>query len=266
MGRVVCSEERREGRRLVAESIREMNPKPFRIIPCGEWRAAPPKSAIQIVSAKPVRAIFHHTAGHHAELDGKFATVNYAESIAYAKSIQAFHMKGNGWVDSGHNFLVTRGGYILEGRHRSIAQVQRGQMVVSAHCPGQNEQPGVEHEHIDPEPMTAIQYEAAVWLYAWICRSCKIDPKQIKGHRDYFATACPGSLYSKLPQLRKDVAKALAPPSSGGKAFSIDITDKDGGKSFEDASRASAVKRFAQFIPGGKFKEITFRRGPRPDA
>ena len=242
-------------------------PKPFRIIPCSEWGARPAKSAIQVVNAKPVRAIFHHTAGHHKELDGKFSTVNYAESVAYAKSIQAFHMNGNGWVDSGHNFLVTRGGYILEGRHRSIEMVSRGKMVVSAHCPGQNEQPGVEHEHLGNESMPSIQYDAAVWLYAWICRSCRINPKEIKGHKDYFATACPGSLYSKLPQLRKDVAKALS-PSSGDKvkAFSLDILDKDGTMSYEQVSRASAVKRFAQFIPGGKYKEITFRRGPRPDA
>lgn len=196
-----------------------MNPKPFRIIPCAEWKALPPKGAIQQVSAKPVRMIFHHTAGHHPELDGKQNTVSYQESCAYARSIQNYHMGHNGWLDSGHNFLVTRGGYILEGRHGSIAAVQKGKMVVSAHCPGQNDQPGVEHEHLGTEAMTPIQYEAAVWLAAWIARSCAFDPKRIAGHRDYFSTSCPGSLYSLLPKFRQDVAKALKPapqPKLGG--------------------------------------------------
>ena len=34
---------------------------------------------------------------------------------------------------------------------------------------------------------------------------------EIKGHRDYYNTECPGDrLYAKLPQLRTEVAKALA--------------------------------------------------------
>jgi hypothetical protein len=190
-----------------------MNPKPFRIIPCAEWKALAPKSYISH-AGKPSRIIFHHTAGHHPELDGKQDTVSYEESCAYARSIQNYHMGHNGWNDSGHNFLVTRGGFILEGRHGSLSAVQSGKMVVSAHCPGQNDQPGVEHEHLGSEPMTPIQYQAALWLATWICRHCAVDPKQIKGHRDYFATSCPGSLYALLPKLRKDVAVALKPPKS----------------------------------------------------
>lgn len=188
-----------------------MNPKPFRVIPCQEWKARPPKGRITLTNAKPVRSIFHHTAGHHPELDGKHNTVTYEESCAYARSIQNFHMDKNGWNDTGQNFLVTRGGYILEGRHHSFDQIQRGKMVVSAHCPNENTQPGIEIEHIDPEPMTQIQYDAAVWLFAWIAKSCAFPGKSIDGHRDHYATACPGSLYAHLPQFRKDVAAALKP-------------------------------------------------------
>jgi hypothetical protein len=202
-----------------------MNPKPFRIIPVAEWKARPPKSAIALVSKKPVRSIFHHSAGHVPNLS---AGETYAEACAYARSIQNYHMDSNGWVDSGHNFLVTRGGFILEGRHRSIEQVRKGQMVVSAHCPGQNEQPGIEIEHIDPEKMTLIQREAAVWLFAWIARSCAFPGKSIDGHRDHFATACPGSLYGQLPQFRIDVATALKPPVPIAHSYEIHLTGETG--------------------------------------
>jgi hypothetical protein len=185
-----------------------VNPKPFRIIPCSTWGARPPKHPNQIVSAKPVRAIFHHTAGHAlGAADGE----SYQEAVNYCKSIQNYHMS-QGWNDTGQNFTVTRNGYIFEGRHGSLEQVGKGKMVVSAHCPGQNEQPGVEIEHLGNENMTAIQREATVWLFAWICKRCSIPASHIYGHRDYFATSCPGNLYAQLPQFRIDVGKVLNPP------------------------------------------------------
>ncbi|WP_425484921.1 hypothetical protein [Amycolatopsis anabasis] len=37
-----------------------------------------------------------------------------------------------------------------------------------------------------------------------------IKPAEIKGHRDYFDTDCPGDkLYAKLPELRRAVTIAL---------------------------------------------------------
>lgn len=186
-----------------------MNPKPFRVITCAEWGARPPKHPVQLVLTKPVRALLHHTAGH--SLAGSSGET-YAQAVAYAKSIQNYHMDHNGWDDSGHNLLVTRNGYIFEGRHQSFNQLSKGRMVVSAHCVGQNDQPGVEVEHVDPEAWTPIQHEALVWLFAWICKACTFPATHIYGHRDFNATACPGALYARLPQFRIDVAKASAAP------------------------------------------------------
>jgi len=185
--------------------------KPFRVIPCAEWGARLPKAPIS-PAAKPVRIIFHHTAGHAINLDHK-PTESYAEAVSYAQAIQRMHMDKNGWNDTGQNFLVTRSGHIFEGRHGSLAAIQSGHMVVSAHCPGQNDQPGIEHEQIDPEPLTPIQHDASVWLHAWICSHTGIHPKEIHGHREYFATACPGTLYSFLPSFRNDVRAALSTPA-----------------------------------------------------
>jgi hypothetical protein len=44
---------------------------------------------------------------------------------------------------TGQNVLVTRSGHILEGRRGSLAAINSGSMVVSAHCVGHNEQSGI---------------------------------------------------------------------------------------------------------------------------
>jgi hypothetical protein len=46
-----------------------------------------------------MRTIFHHTAGHHPELDGVPSTETYAEAVAYARAIQQSHFS-RGWLDS----------------------------------------------------------------------------------------------------------------------------------------------------------------------
>jgi hypothetical protein len=46
---------------------------------------------------------------------------------------------------------------------------------------------------------------------AYVCKQYRIPVAEIKGHRDYYNTLCPGDrLYAKLRQLRKEVAAAVA--------------------------------------------------------
>jgi hypothetical protein len=203
--------------------------KPFRVISCAEWGARPAKAAISM-TGKPVRAIFHHTAGHAPELGD--SGESYREAVAYAKAIQNFHMDSRGWNDTGQNFLITRNGYVFEGRHGSLGACRSGKMVASAHCPGQNDQPGVEIEHNGNESMTPIQHEAAVWLFARLCQWGGFKPSQIKGHRDFYATSCPGFLYNSLPTFRKDVAATLKPPGPKAPLYHIKLLD-DEGKAYE---------------------------------
>jgi N-acetylmuramoyl-L-alanine amidase len=179
-----------------------------RIITCGEWGAAAPHGTIALARTRPDKLIFHHTAGHHAELDHKPGETR-EEAIGYARAVQRSHFS-RGWADTGNNFLVTRSGHILEGRHGSVAAILSGRCVISAHCPGQNDQPGIEHEHLGAEPMTHEQREASVWLMAWICRHAGIRPTEIYGHRTFFATACPSdALAPEIPKLRLEVVRAL---------------------------------------------------------
>ena len=123
---------------------------------------------------------------------------------------------GNGWIDSGQHFTISRGGYAMEGRHRSLEQAQAGlHQVQGAHCPGQNDVAvGIENEgnYMVTQPPAAL-YNQLVAMCAYLCQQYGIAATQIYGHRDYIAPDCPGDvLYAKLPQLRSDVAARLGGP------------------------------------------------------
>jgi hypothetical protein len=180
----------------------------FEIITCPVWGARKPKQGIVTVGAA-ARFICHHTAGHVRQLGNPNVTTK-AEAMQYARDIQAFHMDTNGWNDSGHNFLVCRNGYVLQGRWLTVSAIQARHMVSSAHCPGQNDQIGIEFEHLGGEPMTDRQRQAGAELMAWV--SQKYDIRKVlpmEPHRKYYATACPANLVSEIPKLRQLAAEIL---------------------------------------------------------
>lgn len=178
------------------------------IVTCPQWDARSPAAPLDYISKAP-GIIFHHTATHHAEIDGT-AGDSLAEAKRYARDIQAYHMDRNGWNDSGHNFLVTRSGHILQGRWGTVTAIQMGRMVHSAHCPGKNTWIGIEHEHKGTETMTKAQREASARLQAWIAamyRKTKVLP--VDPHKQYFATACPGNLVSEIEPIRRIAQEIL---------------------------------------------------------
>lgn len=173
---------------------------------CSRWGAAPATSAITVLEHPPNRIIVHHTDTPNV------ADRSAAHAFELARAIQRSHF-GNGWIDSGQHFTISRGGVVMEGRHRSLAAAAGGRrQVVGAHCPGQNEVAiGIENEgtystHAPP----AALYARLVAMSAYLCRSFGIPSTQIYGHRDFFSTDCPGdALYRMLPRLRADVATRI---------------------------------------------------------
>lgn len=180
---------------------------PINIITCPQWGAKKPKQTLELCPAS-TRIIFHHTAGHHQEVDNR-RLESRAEAERYARDIQAYHMS-EGWLDSGHNFLVCRNGLILQGRWLTVNAIEAGHMVVSAHCPGQNTQIGIEHEHLGSEAMTTKQFEASARLMAWIAEQYKrrnvlrVDP-----HSMHYQTDCPANLKSNISSIRKRAQRIL---------------------------------------------------------
>ena len=179
---------------------------------CDEWGARPPSSPVTIVNNRPNKIIIHHTAMANS--------TDYSQAHAFQNSrdIQNLHMDTNGWIDTGQHFTNSRGGWLTEGRHRSLETLLGGTtMVQGAHCVGQNSQAiGIENEgtYLTEQPPDALWQSLTVFC-AYICQQYGIPASEIYGHQDFNNTQCPGLLEGRLPELRTDVGTILA---GGGSA------------------------------------------------
>lgn len=177
------------------------------VIGCTEWGARPPSSPITLLDSRPLKIIVHHTATPNT------TDLSRAQAVRLARSIQSSHMDGRGWIDTGQHFTVSRGAYVLEGRHRSVEALTGGtRHVLGAHCTAQNPAAvGIENEGTYTSvSQPAAQYAALRDLCVTICQKYAIRAYQIYGHRDFQNTACPGDvLYPRLATLRADVAARI---------------------------------------------------------
>ncbi|WP_138497508.1 N-acetylmuramoyl-L-alanine amidase [Nostoc sp. PA-18-2419] len=184
-----------------------------KVITTKEWGAI---SAGPFEKTVPKFIVIHNTDNPNPPNDLSKGTVQGGKELAH--NIQKFHMDGNGWSDSGHNFMNTTGGILLEGRHGTLDAVKQGMCVRSAHArqdgnrlAGGNQSPGIENEgNFMTFQMGQKQWDSLVELCVSLCESCNINPKNIRGHREFSNTDCPGDwLFSQLPRLRQEVANKL---------------------------------------------------------
>lgn len=192
------------------------------IIRAADWGARPPARPFE--ETTPRFIVIHHTVTPNPPDDVSRGTREGAGDLA--RRLQADHMDRRGWADSGHNFLTTTGGFVLEGRHGSLAAIERGRCVQSAHTVGANDSPGIESEgDFTVHAMAPIQWDRLVALCAFICEVCGLDPQVIRGHRDFDATRCPGDwLHAQLPRLRQDVRERLSTPARQGPQRNYDAS------------------------------------------
>jgi flagellar hook assembly protein FlgD len=188
-------------------------------------------------------AFIHHTAGSNA--------YSCSQSAAIVRSIELYHVRGNGWDDIGYNFLVDKCGQIFEGRYGGIDKP-----VVGAHALGFNYGTvGVALiGNYDSAGLSAVQRGSLVKLLSWRLDVSHVDPlsrvtrvsagnprfsvgasvqlRAISGHRDTYPTACPGSnVYAQIPSIARDVAatglpKIYSPVVFGGLGGSVRFTAK----------------------------------------
>lgn len=165
-----------------------------------EWGAVAPAQPYS-PDPLPWRVTLHHS-------DGKY-TRSLEESEAEARFIQDFHIHGRGWNDIGYHFLVDPLGNVLEGRPEGV---------LGAHTLSNNEGNvgivllGNYHPPVNNRP-TQAQLEAVAALGKYLVARYGIDPKSLKGHRDYKGTDCPGDVaYAKLDALRTAFAGLPLPP------------------------------------------------------
>jgi N-acetylmuramoyl-L-alanine amidase-like protein/putative peptidoglycan binding protein len=183
---------------------------------CATWGARPPRGDLSIHRRRPVRILVHHTATPNGTDLGPEA------AAGLARAVQAFHMDRRGWPDTGQHLTISRGGFAMEGRHRSLEMIEGGRATVEgAHCTGQNVVAvGIECEgtytDVDPPPQL---WDRLRQTCAYLCARYDIDCTEILGHRDFKNTACPGDrLYGLLPRLREEVGGLLGRRTEGAPA------------------------------------------------
>ncbi|MFF5156793.1 peptidoglycan recognition family protein [Streptomyces sp. NPDC000348] len=170
------------------------------------WGARSPQGTISLLRYRPGRIVVHHTVSANS------SDFSRAQAHAHAHWVQDLHLDKNNWIDTGYHFLVSRGGWITEGRHGSLQALTGGRdFVLGSHTSGQNEQAvgiaceGAYHAGaVPPDP----QWDVLVTLCAYVCARYGIPSAQLHGHKDYGGTLCPGVYHEMLPRLREEVAAA----------------------------------------------------------
>jgi len=177
-----------------------------------DWGARPPDGEIVVEDHAPTYIVVHHTVE-----PGNGDDFSKEHAFAISRSIQNFHMDGRGWIDTGQQFTNSRGGYITEGRHRSLEILQGGvQHVQGANVADHNSEViGIENEGLyTEEDVPQPLWDSLVDLVSYVASQYGIPVEQIKGHRDFNSTQCPGDvLYARLPELREEVAGRLQHPT-----------------------------------------------------
>lgn len=196
-----------------------IGPRP-RIITRKGWGADEKIREKAFAYTKTVKAAFvHHSATGN----------NYSCSQAPAvlRGIYRYHVKSNGWRDIGYNFAVDKCGNIYEGRAGGVTKA-----VMGAHTLGFNTNTMgiVVLGSFSGTNPPAASVNAVAKLTAWKLGLFKANPKGkvtlvsggsnkykkgkkvklnvISGHRDGFATECPGArLYKKLGTTRTSSAR-----------------------------------------------------------
>lgn len=196
-----------------------IGPRP-RIITRKGWGADEKLRESGFAYTKSVKAAFvHHSA------TGNNYTCSQAPSVL--RGIYRYHVKSSGWRDIGYNFAVDKCGNIYEGRAGGVTKA-----VMGAHTLGFNTNTmgiAVLGTFTSSNPPAAA-VNAVSKLTAWKLGLFGANPKGkvtltsggsnkykkgkkvklnvISGHRDGFATECPGArLYKKLGTARTASAR-----------------------------------------------------------
>ncbi|RNF93807.1 peptidoglycan recognition protein family protein, partial [Streptomyces botrytidirepellens] len=200
-------------------AARHTAPRP-RIITRAGWGANEKIRESGYAYSKSVKVAFvHHT------VTGNSYTCAQVPSVL--RSIYRYHVQSMGWRDYGYNFTIDKCGNIYEGRAGGVTRA-----VLGAHTLGFNQNSmgvAVLGTYSAKKP-SAKAVRALAKLTAWKLglfnrnprgtthlvsgggnkykKGVKVKLRVISGHRDGFATECPGQrLYRKLSSVRSTAAR-----------------------------------------------------------
>jgi hypothetical protein len=204
-----------------------------------DWGADESKRRAAPSYATAVQVVFvHHTdtANDYTCGPGANGADGQNGSKAVIRSLYAYHVDTEGWDDIGYNFLVDKCGQLWEGRYGGMDRP-----VVGAQTYGFNTDSAgiaVIGTYTGTAGASTAAEQSIARLVAWKLGFAKVSPDKtgqvltyrgdttsdgrfvhgrtysftaVSGHRDGFATQCPGDgVYAQLPTIR---TWAAGPPS-----------------------------------------------------
>ncbi|MER7766437.1 N-acetylmuramoyl-L-alanine amidase [Kitasatospora sp. NPDC096140] len=190
-------------------------PRPGIVTRAG-WGADESLRETGFVYTGTVKAVFVH----HTDTATDYACSDAPQMI---RAIYQYHVQSNGWRDIGYNFLVDRCGTIYEGRAGGVSQP-----VLGAHTLGFNSDSagvaalGTFTTEGPPQEIVDGISKIAAWKLGLTGQDAAghtnltsgssqsrypkgtvVSFDTVSGHRDAFATECPGDgLYARLDDIR----------------------------------------------------------------
>lgn len=176
---------------------RTKQPKP-QILPRSAWRA---RKGGGTRYWRPLREEYNKGTLHHdAARISPNATLEQALEVI--RRHQDTHMIGRGYSDIGYHLFIVPSGEIVAGRPLDT---------IGAHVGGHNTgNLGIcllGALHLDKA--TKAQIESLKDLWAWLCWELDLDSNELYGHQDFLPTACPGSAYDRIPEVKAHAKACL---------------------------------------------------------
>ncbi|WP_157251138.1 peptidoglycan recognition protein family protein [Nonomuraea typhae] len=146
-----------------------------------QWRARAPRKVSRISKTRGVKV--HYVGGR---VDPRL-TGDHDRCLDLMRQIQGWHMDGNGWSDFAYSYAVCPHGDILTGRGPGV--------LVAANGPGNNQ---AHYAVLGMVGATGLVEPTDAMLVGIldaieILRERGGAGREIKGHRDGYATDCPGT-------------------------------------------------------------------------
>lgn len=132
-----------------------------------------------------------------------FHNTDSPQATTTLEMVREWHVKGNGWKDIGYHKFVDGQAVCHQGRPDE--EVGAHALNHNAHTIGVAAAGNGNKEHLTPAMKHTL-----VQVFATLCKRHGLTERNILGHREVNATACPGDLYFQdLQEIKKEVAHYL---------------------------------------------------------
>lgn len=150
----------------------------MQLITRDQWGARATRGSSNLIAPHPLGVAVHYS-------ETNVGAAAHDTCAALVREIQDFHMDSRGWADIAYNFLVCQHGFVFEGRGTTRGSAANGTTHANydyfAVC-------GLIGTTDTPAP----ELLAAIGDGIGLCRTAGAGD-QVVGHRDLYATACPGA-------------------------------------------------------------------------